>query len=163
MAAPSDKIEAQKRKKGRKYLLTLVNERTLERVWIVKLTPLWAALMTGTGVVLLLVVFSCIILFTPLRHLLPKNNGEFREELVQQAIRMDSLQTVIDVQTEYLNSLRCAMAGTVSTDTILPIDSLQLIAFDQLEDVRAQATEEFMVEHEALKNVEYFHINDSTE
>lgn len=161
MAAPSS--DTGSNPKDSRFLLTLVNERTLERVWILRLTRTGAFLVTGFGIVLLLVLFSCIILFTPLRRLLPKNTEEFREELVLQASRVDSLQTVIDVQTEYLNSLRYAMAGVVSTDTIMPLDSLQLIAQERLAEARAQATEDFMAEHEALDTLEFFDINDETE
>lgn len=150
-------------KKRSKYLLTLTNERTLERVWGIHLTTTGAFLVTGVGVVALLVLFSCMILFTPLRHLLPKNTEEFRDELVEQAMRVDSLQTVIDVQSEYLRSLRTVMAGVIPTDTLVPLDSLEVIVMEQLLEARSQATADFMAEYEALDSLEYFDINDTTQ
>lgn len=154
MAAPSSKKRfSRKDKKPDRYILTLLNEKTLERTFHMRLSRAGVIIVTGVSVLILLVLFSLLIVFTPLRKLLPANTEEFRDELMIQTMRVDSLQTVIDVQTAYLSTMRDVLAGQVPTDSILPLDSLQMVAQEALLEARSQITSDFMAEYEAMDDI----------
>lgn len=70
-----------------------------------------------------------------------------------QALRVDSLQNVIDVQSRYLSTFRDVLAGKASTDTVLSLDSFQIISREQLLEARSQVAEDFMAEYEARDSI----------
>lgn len=145
------------------YILSLMNERTLERTFHMRLTREGVIAVMGVSIVLLLILFSCFILFTPLRKLLPVNSEEYRQEMVRQTMRVDSLETVIRVQTAYLESLREVLAGEAEADTIASLDSLQMVAREQLLEARSQVTSDFMAEYEARNEIMNIEAQDTIE
>lgn len=166
MAVPSSvdsDINRKKKKKNPHYILSLMDEKTLERAWHIRLTRSGVIVTASFSIILLLVLFSCIILFTPLRKLLPTNTEEFREELVEQAVKVDSLQHIIDVQSQYLSTFRNVLAGEISTDTVLSLDSFQIVSREQLLEARSQVTEDFMAEYEARDSMLNVNQGDSSD
>lgn len=133
----------------RKYFtLSLVDERTLERKWAIHLTRAGVFAVSGLAVILLLVIYSCLIWYTPLRGLLPGNDENVREQWVQEAVRVDSLMSVMDVQQQYLTTLQQVLAGEVAQDTIQSLDSLQIIMREQLLEAKSQVTADFIAQYE---------------
>lgn len=144
--------EINQNKKKSRYIFSLLDEDTLQRKWVVRLTKTTIVCLAIVAVVLILGLYTVLVTLTPLRVIFPKNTDEFRQELVDQAMRIDSLQTVIEVQTAYLESMRGVLAGQVSVDTVLPLDSMQLIAREQLLEAKSQVTEDWQAEYEARDN-----------
>ena len=116
-----------------KYRLTITNENTLEEV-----ASLYVSKLNGISILLfvllgLFLVAALIVSFTPLRNYLPGYmNSEVREQVVNNALRADSLQQVLERQNLYVMNIQDIFRGDVKTDTVQSMDSLTLLREDSL-------------------------------
>ena len=85
-----------KNRKSRKYRAALMDAATHQRLWSIIFTrPAFIAVIVSL-IVLLLVIFYLLIAFTPLRSFIPGYpDAQARRQAVQNAIRIDSLETQI--------------------------------------------------------------------
>lgn len=131
-----------------KYRLTIVNENTLEEVaglHVSKLNGLSVLLCVCTVIFLTAAV---IIAFTPLRNYLPGYiNSDVRRQIVENALRADSLQQALDRQNRYMMTVRDILSGRVKTDTVASLDSLTDARAEQLME-RSREEEEFRRRYE---------------
>ncbi len=119
-----------------KYKLTIINENTLEEVVGLHVSKLNGISWLVLTIVVLFVIASLIMVFTPLRNYLPGYmNSEIREQVVNNALRADSLQQVLDKQNLYIANIQDIFRGTVKADTIQSIDSLTTLRADTLMDI----------------------------
>lgn len=131
-----------------KYRLTIVNENTLEEV-----AGLHVSKLNGLSVLLCacMVIFltaAVIIAFTPLRNYLPGYiNSDVRRQIVENALRADSLQQALDRQNRYMMTVRDILSGRVKTDTVASLDSLTDARAEQLME-RSREEEEFRRRYE---------------
>ena len=131
-----------------KYKLSIINENTLE-----ELVGLHVSQLNGLSVLLsvltiLFVIAAAIVTFTPLRNYLPGYmNSEVRAQIVDNALRMDSLQQVLEKQNMYIMNIQDIFRGTVRVDTVQSIDSLTAIRSDSLME-RTKREEEFRAQYE---------------
>lgn len=99
-------------KKARNYRLSLIDAQTHERLWSIRFTRpviIWVSIST---IVVLLVVFFCLIAFTPVRTFIPGYpSAQSRRQAVQNSLRIDSLQTRILQWELYSENLRRVVAG----------------------------------------------------
>lgn len=108
-----------------KYKLSFFNEGTLEEVWSFRLSQLSAFAMLALFALLLIAFTAFIIIKTPIRNYLPGYlDIEVRKEIVQNALRADSLERMIEVQNLYLKNVSGILSGTMPVDSIRDIDSL---------------------------------------
>ncbi len=131
-----------------KYKLVIINENTLEEV-----AGLYVSKLNGFSILLsvLVAVFlvaALIIAFTPLRNYLPGYmNSEIRSLVVENALRADSLQQVLERQQLYIMNIQDIFRGNISTDTVRSIDSLTTLRQDSLME-RTQREEHFRRQYE---------------
>ena len=71
----------------------------------------------------------------------------FRHYIVDEALRIDSLEHVFEMQNRYVTNLQDIIAGTVSIDTVYSVDSLARRRSDQLME-RSALEESFMRQYE---------------
>lgn len=108
-----------------KYKLSFINEGTLEEVWSFRLSQLSAFLTLALFAFFLVAITAFIIIKTPIRNYLPGYlDVEVRKEIMQNALRADSLERMIEIQSLYLNNVAGILSGTVELDSIREIDSL---------------------------------------
>ena len=89
-----------------KYKLSFFNEGTLEEVWSFRLSQLSAFAMLALFAFLLIAFTAFIIIKTPIRNYLPGYlDVEVRKEIMQNALRADSLERMIQIQSLYLNNV----------------------------------------------------------
>ena len=132
-----------------KYRLTLVNEDTLQVRWHLQMSWLRAALFGGLVFLIALALCSTLILFTPLRTYLPGGmNDDERQFLLDESMRLDSLQQQVERQTRYLESMRIAISGEARQDSTPPLDSMRVLEHEQLIEQKTPATEEFIRSYE---------------
>lgn len=132
-----------------KYRLTLVNEETLQVRWHLQMSWLRAALLGGMVFLIALALCSVLILFTPLRTYLPGGmNDDERQFLLDESMRLDSLQQQVERQTRYLESVRIAISGEARQDSTPPLDSMRVLEHEQLIEQTSPATEEFIRAYE---------------
>ena len=114
-----------------KYKLMFINEDTLEEVWTFRLSQLSAFTMMLVFVFVLMSITALIIIKTPIRNYLPGYlDVEIRKEIVQNALRADSLERMMDIQRLYLSNVARIITGDVPLDSIRRIDSLARLDAD---------------------------------
>jgi len=101
-----------------KFKVSIINEGTLEEVSHLRLSALWLFASSFFLIGIILVLFSVIILYTPLRGFLPENvNDDLRVNVTTQAIKIDSLTNVVALQNQYLDVLKGIISGDIKIDT----------------------------------------------
>lgn len=126
-----------------KYKLTIINENTLEEVVGLRVSKLNGISVLLSVLTVLFLVASVIIAFTPLRNYLPGYmNSEIRAQVVENALRVDSLQQLVDRQNLYIMNIQDIFSGTIRVDTVHNMDSLTTVREDSLME-RTQREAEF--------------------
>ena len=126
-----------------KYKLTIVNENTLEEIVGLRVSKLNGLSVLLCVLAVLFLIASCIITFTPLRNYLPGYmNSEVRTQIVDNALRVDSLQQVLNKQNLYIMNIQDIFSGKVSIDSVQTLDSLTTAREDTLME-RTKREEEF--------------------
>jgi murein DD-endopeptidase MepM/ murein hydrolase activator NlpD len=127
-----------------KYKLSFFNEGTLEEVWSFRLSQLSAFSMLFAFALLLVGFTAFIIIKTPIRNYLPGYlDVEVRKEIMQNALRADSLERIITIQGLYLENVTGIITGSIPVDSIRSIDSLAVVNADY--EIPRSKTEEGFV------------------
>lgn len=131
-----------------KYKLTVINENTLEEIVGLHVSKLNGLSVLLTVLAVLFLIAACIIAFTPLRNYLPGYmNSEVRTQIVENALRVDSLQQVLDKQNFYIMNIQDIFSGKVQIDSVHTLDSLTAARQDTLME-RTKREEEFRHQYE---------------
>lgn len=131
-----------------KFKLTLTNENTLDDVVNVRVSRIHGIAVLTTIMLILFAIAATIITFTPLRNYLPGYmNSEVRSQIVTNALRVDSLQQLVEKQTLYIMNIQDIFSGNVRVDTVHSIQDLTEIREDSLM-ARTQREEEFRRKYE---------------
>ena len=108
-----------------KYKLSFFNESTLEQVWSFRMSFLSAFNILAAFAFILITITSLIIITTPIRNYLPGYlDVEVRKEIMQNALRADSLERIITIQALYLDNIAGILTGTIPLDSIRKVDSV---------------------------------------
>ena len=145
-----------KKRSNRKYRAAIVDAATHQRLWSIVFTrpAIYAAIISLA--VLLLVIFYLLVAFTPLRTFIPGYpDAQARRQAVQNAIRIDSLETQILQWELYTEDLKRVVAGEepLLLDSLIlgqqetgrDADSVFLARRDSLLRVRVTEAEQFEV------------------
>lgn len=131
-----------------KYKLTVINENTLEEIVGLRVSKLNGLSVLLTVLAILFLIAACIIAFTPLRNYLPGYmNSEVRGQIVNNALRVDSLQQILDKQNLYIMNIQDIFSGKVQIDSVQTLDSLTAARHDTLME-RTKREEEFRRQYE---------------
>lgn len=131
-----------------KYRISVLDEHTLTEHWHVRLNGWGAIVVIAILFLLSLALFSLAILYTPIKNYLPGYTENIRQQLIIESARVDSLGTSLELQRQYLNIIKQVMAGEAQSDTVQPLDSMQIIMREQLLEAKSEATAEFMAQYE---------------
>ncbi len=131
-----------------RYRISVLNEDTLAEKWYLHLSG-WGAIVVIAGLFMLtLIIFSLVILYTPIKNYLPGYSENIRQQLVEESARVDSLGTSLEMQRQYLGIIQQVVAGEVKSDTVQSLDSMQIIMREQLLEAKNEVTAEFMAQYE---------------
>jgi murein DD-endopeptidase MepM/ murein hydrolase activator NlpD len=111
------KIKSLLKKVRYKYRFIIYNDNTFEEVWYIRLSPV--NLLAISGFVLFAVITIIIVLmsFTRLKELIPGYPSEkMRREIVENAIKLDSLEHELDARQKYLENFISILSGNVPKD-----------------------------------------------
>ena len=134
--------------KRRKYRLAMLDDSTLREVFHFRMSWLGAVSTLTLGIVVLLVLLSILIVYTPLRNILPGYSASLRQQLIQESARVDSLQNSLTLQRQYLDVIKQVVTGEVKTDSVQRLDSLQLVERTQILEQRNEVTDAFLEQYE---------------
>lgn len=125
-----------------KYKLTIINENTLEEVVGLHVSKLNGVSVLLTVFTLLFIIVALIVSFTPLRNYLPGYlNSDVREQIVNNALRADSLQQLVERQNLYIMNIQDIFKGEVKVDSVHSLDSLTVMRSEELMERTAQEEE----------------------
>ena len=132
-----------------KRRLTLIDDDTLREFWHIHVSGLGVFTVAFLMFVLTLVILSLLIVYTPFRNILPGYSASLRQEIIEESMRIDSLQHTMDLQTQYISVVRDVVAGEVKSDTVVSLDSMQIVMQEQLLEAKSEATAAFIAEYES--------------
>ena len=114
--------QQKKERKTTRYRLSLLDDQTHERLWIMKFTRTSFILTTVSAVIVFALTIFSITAFTPVRTFIPGYpDAHSKRAAIQNAMRIDSLETVINSWELYTENLRRVLDGAdpVSIDSIM--------------------------------------------
>lgn len=116
------------------YRLIVMNEDTFEEVVKFKLSRLSVYIFMSTVFVLMIVLTTSLIVFTPLKYYLPGagfGSAKQMREYRNLKIRTDSMEMTLQYQQRYLENIQKVLKGTVvKIDT----NNLKLPAVENIDD-----------------------------
>lgn len=99
------------------YRLIIYNDSTIQTVFSIKLTPIKVATLGSLGAILLILLTSVIIAYTPLRENIPGYPDEkVRLQIIRNYLLVDSLENEIKTRDDYFEKIRTLFAGEVMPD-----------------------------------------------
>lgn len=128
--------------------LSVTDDASLRQLWSVRWNWLGVFFFLVGLFLLTLAVMSALIIYTPVRNLLPGYREDVRQQLVEESSRVDSLMADLQLQQQYVAMLKQVVAGDVESDSIQPLDSIQMVSREQLLEAKSEATEEFIAQYE---------------
>lgn len=98
-----------------RYRLVVMNDDTFEEQFSLKLTPLNIFIIIGLVSTIMITLTVSLVAFTPLREYIPGYGNEVntRQELINLALRADSLEYELSLSTAALNNIKNIMSGNV--------------------------------------------------
>lgn len=110
-----------------KYRISIVNENTLEEIWHTRLSRFSVVLFLTGFFLLTFILLTLIIFATPLRHYLPgyQDSGN-RTVIVQQSMRVDSLEHQIELMGTFYEVLKDHISETTVIDSVKSLDSVTI-------------------------------------
>jgi len=139
----------------RKYRLSILHEETLAEAWHVRLSWLGAFTVLFLMFVLTLCLFSLAIIYTPIKSVLPGYSENIRQQLLSETARVDSLETTLQLQQQYLGVVKQVMVGEIQPDTLQALDTAKEYMREQLLIAKQEATEELVAEYEAKEKDQF--------
>lgn len=101
-----------------KYRLILLNEETFEERFTFKLSRLNVFVVTTILTLVLVISTTVIIAFTPLREYIPGySSTSLHRKTMSLASQTDSLRRVIEINQQYLNSIKQVLTGDLKIDS----------------------------------------------
>ena len=105
-----------KKKLLHKYRLVILNEETFEERFSFKLNRLNVFVFSTLFALFLILATTFIIAFTPLREYIPGySSTALKKNATRLAYKTDSLQQILDVNEQYLASIKKVLTGDVKT------------------------------------------------
>lgn len=99
------------------YRLIIYNDSTIQTVWSIKLTPIRVLTIGGLVAVILILLTTFIIAYTPLRERIPGYpSAKVRQQIILNYMLVDSLEKEILTRDHYFEKLRTLFEGEVPVE-----------------------------------------------
>lgn len=96
------------------YRLIIYNDSTIQTVWSIKLTPIKVATLGGLGAIMLVLLTTIIIAYTPLRENIPGYpSAKVRQQIILNYMLVDSLENEIKTRDLYFEKISMLFKGEV--------------------------------------------------
>ncbi len=147
-----DKEKKKQRSWTEKLRLTLSREETFEEIWNIRVTRAGFTAALFSFILGIVMIVSLLIAFTDLRELIPGYpDVTVREDIVRNAILLDSLEHEIKLRDMYLENIRKIISGetpdnfTSDADTLVSVDKIDFTRSpeDSLLRQQIESEEEF--------------------
>lgn len=126
----------------------MLDDSTLREVFHFRVTLLGAISIITLTFIAIIVLLSVLIVYTPIRNILPGYSASLREQLTSESARVDSLQSDLTIQRQYLDVIKQLTAGDIHTDSVQSLDSLQRVERAQIAEQHSDVLDAFMGQYE---------------
>lgn len=135
-----------------KYRLTLINDNTFKEVWKIKLTKLDFLSLSGSFIILLIILVTILISFTNLREFIPGYpDGNQRRNIVLNALLLDSLQKELEMRDRYFENMRRIVSGEEPVD----FESEQDTSISYKDLIFTRSLEDSLLRHQIEQEEQY--------
>jgi murein DD-endopeptidase MepM/ murein hydrolase activator NlpD len=94
------------------YRLIIYNDSTIQTVWSIKLTPIKVLTLGSLGAILLILLTTTIIAYTPLRENIPGYpSAKVRQQIIHNYVLVDSLENEIKIRDSYFEKIKTLFQG----------------------------------------------------
>ncbi len=101
-----------------RYRLVVMNDDTFEENFSLRLTPLGLVILLGSVTIVMVMLVTSLIAFTPLREYIPGYaDVAMRRELISMAMRSDSLEQALIEQNMFNENITKVLRGDIKPDT----------------------------------------------
>lgn len=121
-----------------KYKLSLYNEHSLGEIWTLYFSQFGFSLLVGLLIFIIAAASLYLFIISPFKNMLPGYlKDEVRSEIIDNALRIDSLEQMIYYNEQYMQNFERIITDNISLDSIpmpngndsllwiFPVDSLQ--------------------------------------
>ena len=99
------------------YRLIIYNDSTIQTVWSIKLTPIKVATIGALGAIMLILLTTIIIAYTPLRENIPGYpSAKIRQQIILNYMLVDSLENEIKTRDNYFEKISTLFQGEVPAE-----------------------------------------------
>lgn len=101
-----------------RYRLVVMNDDTFEEKFSLRLTPFGLVILLGSLTIVMIMIVTSLIAFTPLREYIPGYAaGGVRRDLVRLTFRSDSLEKALIEQNLFMENIGNVLRGNVKSDS----------------------------------------------
>ena len=131
------------------YKLLILNEKTLEEVFKLKLSRFTVFMYFCATLVVVFALMSMLIIFTPVKHFLPGfSDISIRSNLTNEVIRIDSLANNIRLQDMQMQALKNIISGTIPLDSLQQKQDISPEKWEELASKKSKLEQKFIEEYE---------------
>ena len=118
MAGKEDKKRKIIEKLRHQYRLVVMNDDTFEEKFSLRLTPLGLFILLGSVTIVMTILVTSLIAFTPLREYIPGYaDAGVRRNLIKVSLKSDSLEQSLIAQNAFLANIENVLQGKTKTGT----------------------------------------------
>ena len=149
-----------KKKLTDKYRLVVLNEKTFEERFALKLSRLNVLIFGSFFSIILILGTIFLIAFTPIKEYIPGyDSSKLKRRAAQLTFETDSLKNRLEVIENYANSLRPILTGEITNET--EIDSIQDLAKRfQIDESKLDASRQDSLFREKVESKDRFPLLD---
>ncbi len=101
-----------------RYRIVIMNDDTFEENFSLRLTPLGFFILLGSITIVMTLLVTSIIAFTPLREYIPGYaDVNMRRELVKLSLKSDSLEQSLFERTAFMENITNVLKGNIKSDS----------------------------------------------
>lgn len=105
-----------------KYRLVILNDSTFEEKVSLRLSPLNVFTIIGSFALILIIVVSVIIVFTPVREYIPGyTDVDLRHDVIRLTFKSDSIEKQLEVKQVYLNNIQRILMGKPMNEEVVDV------------------------------------------
>ena len=150
-----------KRKLLDKYRLIILNEHTFEERLSINLTRLNVFILVSLSAIILVVLTTVLIAFTPLREYIPGySSASLKKKATELNYKTDSLQQVITLNDRYYESIKKVLQGEVSKVDFARDSMIQAVKLEASE-VNLKPTQEDSLLREKVDKEDKYNLFES--
>lgn len=118
MAGAEEKKSKLIKRLRHRYRLVVMNDDTFEENFALRLTPLGLFILLGTVTIVMIILVTSLIAFTPLREYIPGySDTGIRRNLVRLTMKSDSLERSLIAQSAFISNVSDVLKGNIKADS----------------------------------------------